>query len=305
MNSNIQVMELSDNLKLRRDQVASESQGDRIATPRSEADDSAHFDDAESQMRKALGLLGEAPRHRPEPERTEVPHRMADRFGGGLHRRRFVQDGDVPVTVLRRDQGHEAPPQRVINPALPPTSSRLQRLESQLAAETAAREKAERALAEAHAVIRDLQTKIGHAELARTEAVEALRREREAAAQIRQDASAWEEQAQEARGEARKAEQALHAVQEQLTEEQRARRAAEKALKAAEAVRESAERLTQAAQDAEPAAPEWTPPAPARRLSANASISPAIRRRRAAEPSVADQEPVKWWLNAKQTSKRR
>ena len=48
-----------------------------------------------------------------------------------------------------------------------PTTSRLQRTEAALAAETIAREKAERSLSETQSVVRDLQTKIGHAELAK------------------------------------------------------------------------------------------------------------------------------------------
>ncbi len=110
----------------------------------------------------------------------DPPPRGPDRFNGGLHRRRFVQDGDVPVTVLRREPGHEAPVHRAVaTPVAAPSSSRLQRTEAALAAETARREKAERALADLQAVLRDLQTKIGHAELTKTEAMAALKAERE------------------------------------------------------------------------------------------------------------------------------
>ena len=128
----------------------------------------------------------------------DQPSRLGERFNGGLHRRRFVQDGDIPVTVLRRDQGHEAPVHRGAAPAAAPTSSRLQRTEAALAAETAAREKAERSLAEAQSVVRDLQTKIGHAELAKNEAIETLRREREAWSQLRTESEAWETRLQDA-----------------------------------------------------------------------------------------------------------
>jgi chromosome segregation ATPase len=171
-----------------------------------------------------------------------------------------------------------------------------------LAAETAAREKAERALAEAQAAIRDLQTKIGHAELARNEAVEALQREREIVEQLRQDATSWEDRLKHAAGQADAAEQALSAAQEQLQEEQRARRAAEKALRTAEAAREEAEQLANSMPEEEPA-PE--PTVPVRRMSETAAVSPAIRRRRAAQPSAVEQEPVKWWLTTKPSAKRR
>jgi chromosome segregation protein len=221
---------------------------------------------------------------------------VTERIGsGGLHRRRFVQDGDVPVTVLRRDGGHDTLAQRPSHAGGGPTSSRLQRVEAALAAETAARERAERMLHEAHAVVRDLQTKIGHAELARNEAVNALQQEREAAAQLRRDAAACEARIGEAEARARAAEQALRAAQEQLQAESRLRLAAEKALTAAEAARNSGPNSGQAAMSFEDEpAQAWSPPA--RRLSESAAVSPAIRRRRAAQPAAAEQEPVKWWL---------
>jgi hypothetical protein len=297
-------MVLSDHLKLRPHHVVGDTQPDSPAN-NADAQDAARIDEAESQMRRALGLLGDAPRHRPEPL-PEPSHRMAERFSGGQHRRRFVQDGDVPVTVLRRDLGHEVPAQRVANPVTTPTSNRLQRLEASLAAETAAREKAERLLADAHAVVRDLQTKIGHAELARTEAVETLRRERDTTAQLRHDLASWPARLSEANGRYEVAEKALTELREQLQEEQRARRAAEKAVKAAEADKANAEELTHRHIPAN-AEQEWTPPLPlpvVKRLSESASLSPAIRRRRAAQPSVAEQEPVKWWLNEKHAKRR-
>lgn len=295
---------MSENFKLRTDPLVSDPQNDRKIrvddTP--EASEAARIDDAESQMRKALGLLGDAPRHRPESDRLEPSHRGTDRFGGGLHRRRFVQDGEVPVTVLRRDAAHDATVQRALPPVTPAATSRLQRIEVALATEMAAREKAERSLAEAQAIVRDLQTKIGHAELAHTEVSGALRREREVMAQFRQDAAAWEERLNAAVSQAQAAESALQGALEQLQEEQRARRAAEKALRSAEAAQESARHLAKL--------PTAEPPAavglqPQRRVPENASISPAIRRRRAAEPSVTDQEPVKWWLTTKPGGRRR
>src|ERR1700722_2400854 len=98
-------MELSENLKLRPDSLSGENHPDRLSRtsdsgpPNALApNDSGPVDEAESQMRKALGLLGESSRHRSDGDRMDQPARMGDRFNGGLHRRRFVQDGDVPVT---------------------------------------------------------------------------------------------------------------------------------------------------------------------------------------------------------------
>jgi hypothetical protein len=299
-------MELSENLKLRRENLASENQQDRMlraANPVS-GDDAEPNDEAESQMRKALGLLGEGQRNRPEPERSEQPHRVGDRFNGGLHRRRFVQDGDIPVTVLRRDPGHEVPVHRGIAPAAPPTSSRLQRTEAALAAETAARERAERSLAETQALAHDLQTKIGHGELAKNEAFEALRRERDVVSQLRVDARAFEERLQEVLSLKHVAEQAAESYEHQLADERHARKAVEKALKASESARETAEQLVRALSEEAPIAQQMETP---RRPRSEPEVIAATISRRPRVPELpgAEPEPVKWWLNPKPGAKRR
>lgn len=258
-------------------------------------------------MRKALGLLGESSRHRQEPDRTDQTARMGDRFGGGnggLHRRRFVQDGDIPVTVLRRDQGHEAPAHRGIAAPLAPTSSRLQRTEAALAAETFAREKAERSLAETQFAARDLQTKIGHADLAKTEAIEALRHEREATSQLRADLEALNASLNEALEQARAAERNAQSWQEQLASERLATKAAEKALRVAEAGRDAAEQLLRTlSNEVQPTA--RAEPVQRLREMADAQITAATRRNRAPDVAGAEPEPVKWWLNVKPASKKR
>jgi hypothetical protein len=264
-------------------------------------DASSQNDEAESQMRKALGLLGESPRNRTDADRMDQPSRMGDRFNGGLHRRRFVQDGDIPVTVLRRDQNHDVPAHRGVAAPAAPTSSRLQRTEAVLAAETAAREKAERSLAETHSVVRDLQTKIGHAELAKSEAIDALRRERETHAQLRSDLEAMQERLVEALEQVRLAEHSVETCQEQLADERQARKVIEKALRAAESGREAAEQLVRALSEEAPAAPA---PQPYRRQRVVAEPEVVARRGR---PDVvtAEPEPVKWWLNTKANGKKR
>jgi hypothetical protein len=256
-------------------------------------------------MRKALGLLGESPRHRPEGDRMDQPARLSDRFNGGLHRRRFVQDGDIPVTVLRRDQGHELPAHRGVAPASPPTTSRLQRTEAALAAETAARDKAERSLAETQSIARDLQTKIGHAELAKNEALDALRRERETIAQLRGECTSYEERLQEALEQARAAERHAQVCQEQLADERHARRNAEKALRIAEAARDSAEQLVRTLSEEMPAARQPLPPRQPRIVPEPEVLAIPARRGRAPDPVAAEPEPVKWWLNTKPAGKKR
>ena len=334
-------MELSENLKLRLDHGSGETQQDRINRPidmnraidnrpidPGAGTDGGPIDEAESQMRKALGLLGEGQRHRSDPDRIDQPSRLGDRFNGGLHRRRFVQDGDIPVTVLRREQGHEAPVHRGAAPVNSPSSSRLQRTEAALAAETSAREKAERSLAETQALARDLQTKIGHAELAKNEAIEALRQEREAGAQFRSDLGQWEERLNEALAKVDHAERSRESLQTQVDEERRARGLAEKAMQAAVAARASAERLARALTEEKMMAEASRPvaetargdakarsqrPEPIRKAPVAAEkprakpevVSVNARRQQPAAVTAAEPEPVKWWLNAKPVTKRR
>jgi hypothetical protein len=298
-------MELSENLKLRLENLTGENQVDRLgrSTEPASGSEAEPIDEAESQMRKALGLLGEGQRHRPEPERSEPTHRMGDRFNSGLHRRRFVQDGDIPVTVLRRDPGHELPAHRGAPTAAPPSSSRLQRTEAALAAETASREKAERALADVQAVAHDLQTKIGHAELAKNEAVDALRHERDVSAQLRTEMHGLQGQLEQALAQSHAAEQASASWQDQLADERHARRSTEKALRTAEEGRDEAERLVRALSEEAPAPRR---PEPVRRVQVEPEVAAApARRARVVDQPAAAPEPVKWWLNPKPTAKRR
>ncbi len=308
-------MALSENTKLRIDPLAglgprSSSASVSPATARSEPP--TQVDEAESAMRRALGLLGDAPRHRSETDHAETPQRTSDRFGGGLHRRRFVQDGDVPVTVLRREPGHDVSQHRVAPTAPPaPTSSRLQRAEAALAAETAARVQAERALSETQAALRDLQTKIGHADLAKTEAIEALRRERESHASLREELSAAKAELVEAQGRIADTERNLAVCEQTLAEERHARRSLEKSLHIAEAAREEAERLSLALSKATEEATYRQPlhSRPFQEPVNSASVPPKKRGRppAAKQPALPDfePEPVKWWLTPAKGSTRR
>lgn len=256
-------------------------------------------------MRKALGLLGDAPRHRTEPDRSEPQNRSSGStgaFGGGLHRRRFVQDGDVPVTVLRRDVAHDLAAHRAAPASAAPTSNRLQRAEAALAAETAMREKSERALSDSQNAVRDLQTKIGHAELARNEALDGLRRERDTATQARVALEVLKAELASAQDELEQAQKAFEESEHALEEERRARKAAEKAQKIAETAREEAERLVRALSEIEATAVPAKPVKPAR-LTAKATgdlFGAETPRRGATEP-----EPVKWWLNSGPAGKRK
>jgi hypothetical protein len=280
------VIDLSDQLKPNADQG-------RMSLPREQSPSSspAPMDDAEQAMRRALGLYGDAPRPRPEGERPDLAQRGGGGFNqGGLHRRRFVQDGEVPVTVVRRDA---ADPTHGGTGQAAPTSSRLQRVEASLTAETAGRERAERALHEAQAALQALQTKMGHNDLAKNEAVSASKRLTEEVVTLKEDLHTAADRLQEVQARADEAEEDLRAARTELAEERRARKLAERLLR--EATEEATPVVAQ-----EPAA-----------LHRGQDQIERIPARRGRPPSVqtepdAEPEPVKWWLlPAKTASKRR
>ena len=106
--------------------------------------------DAEAQMRRALGLDQNSA---PAPERTQPAPSPADHFA---HRRKFVRDGQVPVTVIRPSSGEG--------------KDQLEAARNAMRSLAAAKERAERLLAEAQTAVTHLQTKLGHERLARDEA---------------------------------------------------------------------------------------------------------------------------------------
>ncbi len=225
-------------------------------------------------MRRALGLTGDRG-SRGSPPRTERPQagpqvRPASRLSADKQRHRFVQDGDVPVTILNRHRPDEADG----------LSASRAAAEAAVQDERAARAKAERSLQDALATVHDLQTKLGHAELAH--------RELSATAQAaRAEADALRAERQE---------QALRWM-EDLAAERAARLAAEASLAEATRAREPAKRTRVSAPAAQPAL-DLQDASPA--LMAKAPDKPAAKRTRkaAAEPRRHEQEPVKWWLRS-------
>jgi hypothetical protein len=111
-------------------------------------------------MRHALGLHGST------PSRSTADHPTTSIGGSQPQRRRFVRDGEVPVTVIRRDH----------QPDGEPGTNQLDAARQTIRAEAIARERAERSLEEAQVTIRDLQTKLAHERLAKDEALEAAQR---------------------------------------------------------------------------------------------------------------------------------
>jgi hypothetical protein len=243
----------------------------------------APMDDAEQQMRKALGLSGEGSRSRPEGERNDSAPRLGAGFLQGAHRRRFVQDGEVPVTVVRRDvpdPAHHGTGQT------PPTSSRLQRVEAALAAETTARESAEKQLHEVRAALQALQTKIGHNDLAKSEAVAVSKRQAEEIVSLTEELAAASERLREIQAHAHDVDAELETLRAELSEERRGRKLAERLLREA----------TEEAPAAE--APEQ---AQIERIPARRGRPPAVR----PPAEETEDEPVKWWLLPSKTAAKR
>ena len=116
--------------------------------------DDARLRATEEQMRRALGLHNASPtQDRPVPP-------PASPVASPPHRRRFVRDGEVPVSVIRRDQDDGV------------NTNKLDATRQALREQIEAREQAEHLLQEAQATIRDLQTKLAHERLARDEAIQ-------------------------------------------------------------------------------------------------------------------------------------
>jgi hypothetical protein len=145
--------------------------------------DDARLRATEAQMRHALGLDGQSQAPRAEEQSTSsgpAPDRLT------LHRppRRFVKDGEVPVTVVRRPHTPDA-----VAGMTPTASNQLESARQTIRSQAVATERAERALTDAQATIRDLRTKLAHERMAKEEAYAALQRvesERDAAANAMQ-----------------------------------------------------------------------------------------------------------------------
>lgn len=221
----------------------------------------------EAQMRRALGLGDAGGQRIEQQERPPLAARQAERHSPDRHKRRFVRDGEVPVVVVRREQGSDAGANhRAASVGAPPTN-RVEQAEAALRTERDARERAERALIEAQATIRDLQTKVGHAGLARDEASDAAHR---------------------AEAERHALEHALELAESALQTERLARETAEAALEDALVDREVSEQRVREAVRSHP-------------------IRTMVRKAKAprAEKPAREPQPVKWWIQPANTTKRR
>jgi hypothetical protein len=135
-----------------------------------ESVDDARLRAEEAQMRHALGLDSPAQPLAPPANNDVTPSPAPERLT--LHRppRRFVKDGEVPVTVVRRTPADGA---SGLGPA---AMSQLEAARQTIRSQAVATERAERALADAQATIRDLRTKLEHERMARDETLQAISR---------------------------------------------------------------------------------------------------------------------------------
>jgi hypothetical protein len=163
------------------------------------------LDEAETRMRESLLRLSLNDSGSAGVQATTRP-------SSPLIRRRFVRDGEVDVTVLRRGSEPGTP--------LPAELGRqLEAARAALADETAARNRATRSLEEATATIRTLQTKLHHAEMGRDDAIAALARQRDAEPAIHEPTEAEQDRLAST-------EEALQTVKQQLKRERHAHDAA-------------------------------------------------------------------------------
>ena len=229
--------------------------------------DDASLETAEARMRRALGdLENQGSGRGQDASRARPDSRSSDRHSGERPRARFVQDGDVPVTVLNRTRPHEVE-------GANGGSNRLSVAEAALASERTMRLRAERAVAEAQTALHDLQTKLGHAELAR----------QELAGRVEVDKAAFE---------AERA--ALQARETALSEELAAERAATQRLEvASKAVRRSV-RASPVSEPTEGGVERVSTPREAAETTPQRARQPG--RPRSAGAKKLEPKPVKWWL---------
>ena len=228
-------------------------------------------------MRRALGLSGDRPvragQPRPDPSRSKPSAPLPVR--GSLPtrpRHRFVQDSEVPVALVGRQRPQDAD-------TSPAALTGRGTIEAALHQERAARERAERSLQEALVTARDLQTKLGHAELAQREASETAQAARDAADALR--AAHQEHEAH---------------WREDLAAERAARAVAEAALAKAAGARKSAERTRHPASvAAQDGAMQDGAAEPAR---VSVKRAPKGTRKAASTPRRREPQPVKWWINS-------
>jgi hypothetical protein len=198
--------------------------------------DEKDVDDAETQMRRALGLVGTKPvrdEASPAPmRRLSLGSRSSEVSSLPRLPRRFVQDGEVPVTLVK-GRWTQAPG------ADQPVTNRLAVAEAAAEAERSKREQVEHSLQDSHETIRGLQTKQAHIELARDEALQALKQSAELLESLHAALRGHQEQLAAMQAAVKASDRAVRAGSRALSAERAARVAAETALQEADAARQS------------------------------------------------------------------
>ncbi len=203
----------------------------------------------------------------------------------GARRHRFKDDGEVPVVHIAphrdRSQTHGAGP-------LPPAAPRSpQFVDPHVAEDRAARERAERALEAARETIRQLQTRVGHAELAAREALSQIDGRDRAIAELRARIQQHEDQISVARTVAEHAEDMR-------------RQAAAAAEARSEQHRDTIASLRSELESLRLRL-ESKPSAPVARVAKVELAPPTDRRKRVVKniaPVEEEEEPVQWWLTS-------
>ena len=136
----------------------------------------------EAQMRRALGLDQE---QASTPQRETPPSSYS--FVAHPHRRRFVHDGEVPVSIMHHDDGI--------------ATNKMDAVQQALRGQIASREHAEKLLQEARVTLQDLQTKLAHERMAKDEADRRAEDERHAIEEMLAAERAAREQAEQERDE--------------------------------------------------------------------------------------------------------
>ncbi len=146
-------------------------------------DTDATEDNAEARMRQALGQLGTA-----RPDRPEASRRIIHKATPGAGRHRFRQDGEVPVVRLTLADGGRGGARQAHTPAGTAGAGHEQagKGQDQGSGESA------RQVQELMDQLRATQTRLGHAELASSEAIRTAQSRQEEAASLRHTLDAAE-----------------------------------------------------------------------------------------------------------------
>ena len=157
-------------------------------------------------MRRALGLQEQPPSI---PQRETLSPSSIGAFHP--HRRHFIRDGEVPVTVVHHDDGDG--------------TNKLDAARQALREQIAAREQAERGLDEARATIQTLETQLAYERIAREEALKRADDERQQFERPLEDERAARRKAEQGRDEANAARQEAEGRLRRSMDTQEARKA--------------------------------------------------------------------------------